>query len=172
MRNFDRPSPVAHPTAYTTHVYAVSAWFAWHAHGGDAMVRAGQPLICDMGATGFVAVHVGAGYHAPNKEGAYINVMKAAVKAAQQQLAQHAAALDAVAAAIAVLEVGPRRSHHPQRMRIVWMCSLAQRHCSCPGCSTDARSATARSHGAAHAGLWGSQCWLWIQPQQTRGCGV
>jgi hypothetical protein len=74
------------------------------------------------GAPSFVAVHVGAGYHAPTKEGAYHDAMKAAVKAAQQQLAQHAAALDAVAAAIAVLEVGPRQLHTPQRVGTSLLC--------------------------------------------------
>lgn len=75
------------------------------------------------GAPSFVAVHVGAGYHAPTKEAAYMDAMKAAVKAAQQQLSQHAAALDAVAAAIAVLEVGPRQLHTPQRVGIRLSCS-------------------------------------------------
>ncbi|GBF97541.1 hypothetical protein Rsub_10142 [Raphidocelis subcapitata] len=54
-----------------------------------------------------VAVHVGAGWHAPAKEASYTALMRAALDAARAALAGGGAALDAVVAALRVLEDSP-----------------------------------------------------------------
>jgi isoaspartyl peptidase/L-asparaginase-like protein (Ntn-hydrolase superfamily) len=54
-----------------------------------------------------IAVHVGAGWHAPAKEAAYKQLLVEAVAAARAAAARGGAPLDAVAAALRVLEVRP-----------------------------------------------------------------
>lgn len=62
----------------------------------------------------FVAVHVGAGYHAPSNEKALRSAMKRACVAAASILRKgpgHGGCVDAVAAAIQVLEVKTVKPH-------------------------------------------------------------
>lgn len=56
---------------------------------------------------GFVAVHVGAGFHSEVKDAGYKETMRRAVQAGMQALAAGASALAAVVAAISVLEDCP-----------------------------------------------------------------
>jgi isoaspartyl peptidase/L-asparaginase-like protein (Ntn-hydrolase superfamily) len=53
----------------------------------------------------FVAVHAGAGYHAPHKEAAYAAALDSALDAAAACLERSGSALEAVRDAISVLEV-------------------------------------------------------------------
>lgn len=53
----------------------------------------------------FIAVHAGAGHHGVNREAAYKAAMRSAVKAAAAALEQGQSSMDAVKAAICVLEV-------------------------------------------------------------------
>ena len=55
----------------------------------------------------FVCVHVGAGYHAPDREQKYVRCMQQAVQNALDEARSGGSALDAVVAAICSLEVMP-----------------------------------------------------------------
>lgn len=53
----------------------------------------------------FVACHVGAGFHSISKEGQYTKVLHAACRSAAGVLKEHSDPMEAVVAAIRVLEV-------------------------------------------------------------------
>ncbi|PKI39964.1 hypothetical protein CRG98_039627, partial [Punica granatum] len=79
--------------------------------GGQQSLSFSSPMAAGDGGESsrrfFVAVHVGAGYHAPSNEKALRSAMKRACLAAASVLKDSGGCLDAVAAAITVLEDDP-----------------------------------------------------------------